>query len=397
MTSTARPPMTAARLRRARRRLRARHAAAVAGWTLACLAAFDVAANRLFPPPPVDVKPEQVPRFAIRSYLDYGRSTEGKLARMVAPTDAKSAPLVPVGWVDDGAAHPNVIGPRGTPRLTVAFFGMSFSNHVAHALADRVDPTVRAVLYAGPSAPPNHSFAQYTAARRLPAAPKADVVVFGILASSVKGMTTMTGLTWMFESPAPYCYPRYTLDAAGRLVETWPTIRTEADLRAALADPAKLAAFRADLAAHDRFYDPFAFRANVLDRSALARLVRRAWADRNVTDGSASVDRPKLGFDPTDPEVGPPLRAMCRQFAATARADGRRPVVLLIQDQGSKDDLDQLLARSLDDDGIPRVSTTADVATDDRTNFIPDGHFTPAADDRVARRLLAVIDGPSVH
>jgi hypothetical protein len=387
-------PITAARLRRARAWRRARAAAAVAAWTVLFLAVVDVSLNLAFPPPPPNVKPEKVPRYGIRAYFNYGRSTEGKLADMVRPTEAAGAPLVPIGWVEHGAATPNRMGPNrgGVPRVRVSVFGMSFSNHITRVMSE-IDPTVAVAQYAGPSAPPNHTFAMYRQVRRMgPAAPPADVVVYGILASSVKGMTTLTGLTWLFESPAPYCYPRYTLDGAGQLVERWPTLRTEAEFRAALADPTKMAAFRADLSANDRFYDPFCFRGSLLDRSALVRMARRAYADHHANTLSAKIDRPQGGFDPDDPDIGPPLRAMCREFAATARADGRLPIVLLMQDQGSRDDLYQLLGPSLQQAGVPFVSTHELVPTSDRNNFIPDGHFTRAADERVARVLLAQID-----
>ncbi len=388
------PPMTAARLSRARRRLRLRGVLLVAGWALAFLAAADVGLNLAFPPPPPAVPPDRVPRYAVRAFLNYGRSTAGKLAHMVRPTDAASAPLVPVGWVEHGALTPNRIGPAagGPPRLRVAVFGMSFSNHISSAMA-RLDPAVAVAQYAGPSAPPNHSFALYRQVRRLgPAAPPADAVVLGILASSVKGMLTQTGSTWLFASPAPYCYPRYTLGPTGQLVERWPSVRTEADLRAALADPAAMAAFRLSLSAADRYYDPFTFGGTWLDCSALARMVRRAYADHRAAAVSAHVET-KDGFTTDDPDVGPTLRAMCREFAATARADGRRPLVLLIQDQGSRDHLYRLLAPGLAADGVPSLSTHDLVDTADRTNFIPgDQHFTPANDDRIARAVLARLD-----
>ena len=394
-------PMTAARLRRARRRLRTRSALTVAAWTVGFLVAADVGLNLLAPPPPVNVRPERVRGYAVRAYLDYGRSTVGKLARQVQPTIAGGGPLVPIGWVEHGAATPNLLNVQPRPRVRVSAFGMSFSNHVTSAVA-AMDPTVAVAQYAGPSAPPNHSFAMYRQVRRMgPAAVPSDVVVFGILASSVKGMLTQTGDTWMFESPAPYCYPRYTLDAAGRLVESWPAVRTEADLRAALADRSKMDAFRDGLAAHDLFYDPVSFGGTTAaawaDHSALARLLRRAWADRHVWAVSSTVDRPKLGFDPDSPDVGRPLRAVCLDFAATARADGKRPVVLLIQDQGSRDHLYQLLGPYLADHGVPIVSTHEWVPTDVRTNFVADGHFTPAADRRVAAALLARINDPATR
>ena len=388
MTTPA-PPITAVVFRRGRRRVRVRRAAATAAWAVAFLVAADVALNVAFHRP---ASPRTDPT-GLRGYLEYGRSTEGRLAYLVGPTDAASGKMVPVGWVDAVARSPEVLGPTagGPPRLRASVFGMSFSNQIGRAMA-AADPAVQVRLYGGPAAPPNHTFALYQAVRRLgPPAPAADVVVWGILADSVKDMTTMTGLTWTFASPAPFCYPRYTLDTRGRLLERWPSVRTEADLRAAVADPARMAAFRDSLAAGDRFYDPVTFRRSPLDRSALARMAHRAYADHHAAVVGAKIDR-KDGFAEDDPDVGPVLRAMCRQFAAAVRADGRRPVVVLIQDQSSPDHLARLLAPSLAADGIPYLDTHAIVSATDRSHFVTDGHFTPANTAVLARALLRMID-----
>ena len=393
--TTAPDPITAARLRRARRRLRVRGTLAVAAWTLAFLALADVAMNVAYPRP----KNPRTDLKGLTGYLAYGYSTVGKLRYLVRPTDAAGGKLVTVGWVDGVASHPSVFGPPDgrPPRVRLSTFGMSFSNHISHHVHD-LDPSVQITLYAGPEAPPNHTFATYRAARRLgDRMPRADVVCWGILASSIKGMVTMTGLTWMFEAPAPFCYPRYTVDARGTLAERWPTVHDVDDLRAAVNDPAKMAAFRASLAAGDRFYDPVAFAAPWADRSALARLCRRAYADRHISIEGGQIDR-RDGFAVDDPDVRPVLMAMAREFADTARADGRRPVVLLIQDAGSRDHLYQLLGPPLAAAGIPYLSTHDLVDTTDRANFNPDDpHFSPPAYDRVATKLLAWINAGPDH
>ena len=381
--------ITAARLRRARKALRLRGIFKVAAWTVLFLIVADVGLNVAFRRPASPrVKPD-----GIKGYLAYGYSTEGKLKYMVGPTDKTSAPLVPVGWIQHGAITPNLVGhaPDKTARLRMNVFGMSFSNHISNEMA-KLDPTLAVMQYAGPAAPPNHSFALYREVRRLgDKAPPADVVVLGILASSVKGMVTETGMTWMFEAPAPFCYPRYTLDNDGKLIEHWPPIRTEAELRDAVKSPAKMTAFRDELAANDRFYDSMLFGGSWADRSALVRMVRRALADHHISAVTGKIERTG-GFAEDDTAIGPPLRAMCREFADTARADGRKPIVLLIQDQGSADHLYQLLAPSLDAAGIPYCSTHEIVKTNDRSNFISDGHFTPACDRKVAKVLLSQIN-----
>jgi hypothetical protein len=365
-------------------RQRLRGVLAVAAWTVAFLAIADVGMNVAFRRP---ANP-RVDLTGIRGYLAYGYSMEAKLRYLVRPTDDASGKLVRAGWVDGVAANPTISKPDPAgrpPRVRLASFGMSFSRDICNA-AHGLDPTVEVQVYAGPEAPPNHGFALYRAVRQLgPAAPPADVSCWGILASSVKGMVTMTGQTWMFDAPAPFCYPRYVLDDAGHLQERWPPIRSSDDLRAALADPAKLAAFRAVLAANDRFYSRFAYRHDLLDYSALGRMVRRAYAAHHYSAVAATLST-KDGFNPDDPDLGPVLKAMCRDF--TARADGHRPLILLIQDQGSERDLYNLLGPSLDADHVPYLSTHDLVSTKDHSNFAADGHFTAAAYDRVARAVL---------
>ena len=116
-------------------------------------------------------------------------------------------------------------------------------------------------------------------------------------------------------------------------------------------------------------------------------MVRRAYAQHHFASVAGAITN-KDGFNPDDPDIGPTLKAMCRDFAATARADGRRPLVLLIQDQGSERDLYDLLGPALDAAGVPYISTHQLVPTRDHSNFVTDGHFTPAAYDRVARAVL---------
>jgi hypothetical protein len=269
---------------------------------------------------------------------------------------------------------------------------MSFSNHVAEAMHE-ADAAFVPTLYAAPSAPPSHSYACFLKAH----ADRADenpVQVLGVLASSVKGLLTLGGATRSFEAPNPYTFPRYTLAPDGQLTELRPVIGSVEDLRAALADDARWAAHVDQLAQHDRFYDPLLMGGAAADRSALVRMARRGYAQhgsRAVAKGGAD------GFG-DDPEVGPVLRAIVRDFARRSRAAGRVPFVLLIHDRGYRDELHRLLAPALEADGVPYVSTHDVAPTSDPSNFIGDGHFTRDANRRIGQRaattLKAALAGP---
>ena len=83
---------------------------------------------------------------------------------------------------------------------------------------------------------------------------------------------------------------------------------------------------------------------------------------------------------------------MLMQFAATSRAQGKLPIVILFQDRGSgADSLYRLVGPALMDAGVPVVSTHAIAPVTDPKNFVSDGHFTPAVDRLIAEQTLQII------
>jgi hypothetical protein len=347
-------------------------------WTLAVLAVLDMAVQRVFPMPAETNKPPG----KLAQYFDYGRSIDGKLARLVGPTDARSAPIVVAGWIDRECRHTPPPPPPG--RIGVTVYGMSFSDHIAKEL-EQLDPTLAISTYGGPAAPANHSYACFQSVNATGADPN-PIQIFGVLASSVARLLTLGGLTTSFEAPAPFTYPRYRL-IAGRLVAEQPLVRSPQDLR----EPATMASYRAQLAADDAFFDPWQMSQSWADHSVVLCMLRRGYAQaelarrtrRLVNDGKDYVD---------SPDVGPTLTAILLQFASTARAQGKLPIVVLFQDRGSgTDSLYRLLGTALVDGGVPVVSSHGIAPVSDPKNFIPDGHFTPAVDRLIAEQALQVI------
>lgn len=346
------------------------------------LAALDVAINLLFPYPtdPLNTSPG-----AMNLYFDYGRSIEGKVTRQLGATDETSAPIARPGWLDSRLGEGQAVKPAPGEDLLVAVYGMSFAARTGDAMK-KLDSKLMLRTIAGPSAPPSFSFAAYEADRR---DHQANVVMLGILASSVKGMGAMTGMTWGAEVPAPYTFPKYRIEQE-RLETVQPQIKSLAELRVAMGDRPKRDAFVAQLREHDQFFDSFTFEKSWLDASAIVRMLRRAWA-KSHQDSITSQIHTSSGFNPEWDQV-PVLEKMVQEFATTAKQDGKLPIVLLFNDRGYDDHLYRLLQPTLEQNQIPFVSTHEIAPATDGSNFVGDGHFIPEVDQRIAQKVLEIVN-----
>jgi hypothetical protein len=353
-------------------------------WTVLSLGAIDVGIGRLFAmPEAVDQPPSAMAR-----YFDYGRSIGGKLDRVLGATAEKAGPLANVGWLTPEVLDsPDLPSKPSRGKRLVAFYGMSFTNQIAAGMVQQ-DPSLEARMIAAPSGPPSYAYAAYQADR---SHQKADVVVLGILASSIAAMNSTNGATWMLEGPTPYTFPAYSV-ANGKLQAIAPSITTPQEMRDALHNPARWADYQTELATHDRFYAPWVYDSNFADNSALLRLVRRATAKARQRGLMDQVYSKTKGF--IDPKINETLKAMVVEFAATAKADGKQPIVMIINAKGYADDAYKLLQPTLDHAKIPYLSTHSIANPADPTVFIPDGHFTPAITQKLAEATRAVIGAP---
>ncbi|HAZ48660.1 MAG TPA: hypothetical protein DDW76_03925 [Cyanobacteria bacterium UBA11369] len=352
-------------------------------WIVFFLFVFDVSINFLFPYPsdPQVTSPGQ-----LNLYFEYGRSVEGKLARMIGSTDESSAPIAQAGWLDPQLWKKLNIPKNRAPGedLLVAIYGMSFSNQVGEAMKE-MDGKIGLRLVAGPAAPPNYAFAAYKLDR---GNQQADVAILGILASSVKALRTISGLTWNFETPFPFTYPRYFVED-GKLKEIWPKVLSLAQLRAVMQDQQQWQEFVSQMRENDQFFNSFLFKRNWLDNSAIVRLIRRAYAQRHQGMMANKVYT-SAGFN-AEKDI-PVLSAIVTDFAATARSDGKLPIVLLISDRGYEDRLFQALSPTLETAKIPYVSTHNIAPATDIGNFVADGHFTESANKLIAKAVLKLIN-----
>lgn len=351
-------------------------------WFVLWLALIDGGVNLAFPYPAIEVRTRPS---SLQQYFEYGRSVEGKLPRMVGTTDETTTSIAFAGWLHPDQWEDKPAEPAEDDGLLVAVYGMSFSGHIGEAMVE-VDPKTTLRVVGGPSAPPNHSYAAYLLDREQH---EADVVMLGILGSSIRAMQTTTGLTWHFERPSPYAYPTYTLQD-GALQAHWPPLRSLDALRAAMQDERAWNEFLDYVRDHDEYYSPLLMAQTPADRSAMVRMARRAWAQHRDTLIRGRIHGPN-GFDTEAPFVLI-LKAIVTDFAATARRDGRLPIVLLIHNRGFDDHLYRLLAETLEAGAIPYISTHTICPATNPHNFLSDGHFTHEANLQFARALYALID-----
>jgi hypothetical protein len=350
-------------------------------WTLAWLAVFDVATSFA------------VNRVALHHsdsglvrYFQYGKSIEAKLDYTTSlPRNAPDALILSAGWLDPAAwtdlpDHPQ----PGTDKL-LAVYGQSFAFNVTRA-AMKLDGRLTFRGIGGPAAPPDHSYAAYLADA---GNAHADIVIFGILASSVSHMGSMTGTDWTFEHPAPFTFPHYRL-RDGRLEAESPVFHTEQQFRSAFSSRStQWQAFKEQLSRNDRGFDPLTFDRTWLDRSQIALLLRRGWAAHSQ-NYDAGVYDPTSGFA-ADSEQIQVLKAMLLDLGQRTKSRGQRLIVLLEQDQGYNDSLYRAVGPTLSAARIESISTHTLFSANDPRNFQPDGHYTNQANDIFARQLQAVI------
>lgn len=356
-----------------------RRVLAVVAWSIVALVALDLAIGFVTRPPRNPRKQGN----ALQTYFDYGTSIEAKMRRAVRPTAAESAPIIAAGWL--GKECDKVIPDHGPTGISI--YGMSFSNRVATQL-EALDPALRIDRFAGPGAPLNHSYACFLR-RDASGQDRNPVQVLGVLASSIRRLTTLSGMSTSFEQPQPFTYPRYIADAAGGLTTIQPPVASEADLRRVLATPGGWRDYVAKLDAHDEFASPWLANGSFVDHSVTLRLVRRAWGQHYLRDKTDMI-RGNGDFS-GDPTVVPAMRAMMVDFADRARRAGKRPVILLFEDRGYEDAFRRAVVPTLRAHDIPFVLSSDVAQNGNPANFEADGHFTAAIDARIAAAALPLV------
>lgn len=346
-------------------------------WIALWLVVMDVAMNVMFAYPKApNAKPSR-----LQQYFEYGRSTEGKIRYMVGDTNQTTASVSLAGWMDDGKTRPTTAAkPGGT---LVAVYGQSFTQHACNTWAKQNDSlTMRMIL--GPGAPLNHSYSQFLEDRDKH---DAKVCVLGILASSLPYLDTIAGMTWSFERPYTFMFPRYSV-IDGKLNVIDPTIHSMQQFRDTLNDPTAWSQLLKYVSKHDAFFDSTTFNVCITDQSAIARMTRRAWGQRHM-QAMQTRYHTKDGFNPKT-GIADTARYLVVDWAKKVREDGRLPIIYVINDLGFDDHLYQVLGQTLKDNGIAYVSTHTYAPTDVLSNFQTDGHFVHAVDEITAQKFDAI-------
>ncbi|MEM9534353.1 MAG: hypothetical protein AAGA40_01655 [Cyanobacteria bacterium P01_E01_bin.45] len=352
-------------------------------WIVVWLILVDVGLTVLFPFPRMF---DERPTWAQR-YFDRGRSVEGKLNRMVGDDLENSAPIISSGWIDPNDWRDLPQAPQGDDDLLVSFYGMSFTNRASDALVE-LDGNITTRNIAAPSAPPNHTFAAYMADEE---GRNADYAVFGILASSIRRMRSMSGMNWTYSYPTPYTYPYYTLDDEGALVANEPAISTAPEFLTAFnRQDETWTTFEDQLERYDYPFKPLLFHTNAIDRSVFLRFMRSEWIGRTTTSSEAGLYEFGQGFNP-DAEQVRVLQAMLADFSQTARDAGQVPVVMLFSNRGYGSDLYDVLASELARLDVLVLDTNTIAPANDPASFARDGHFTDEANINVVRALREMI------
>jgi len=349
----------------------------------------DVGINLLFPfPTKVNPTPSNLTR-----YFDYGRSIEGKLNRMVQESAANSDAIIDSGWLDPESWENLPQAPQGDDDLLLTGYGMSYSYDAMQALAE-VDGNITMRDIGGPSAPPNHSWAAFKADTQRQ---NADVVMIGILASSINRMNSLSGLSWTYEHPSPYTYPYYYLNQKNELAAIAPAITTADDFVDAFnRKDDNWQRLQTQMEQYDQAFDPFVFHHNLSDRSAIIRLIRRGWASRARSIGEKSLFTPESGFNPEAPEIKT-LKAILTEFVTQVKDADQTPVILLLNNQGYGSSLYDVLAEHVNSLDALVVSTHEIVPAEDPKNFLGGSHFTPEANRKIGKVLQTKIRAEHPH
>jgi hypothetical protein len=347
---------------------------------LAVFLAFEAIVAVMFSMPPGAREPSG----SLERYFSYGYSIESKLSRSVGYASQEPAAIVRAGWIPTELYPPGETWDSAPARVVV--YGMSFTKRVAAELT-KIRPELAISTRAGPGAPFNHSFAMFEAD---PWRSQADVVVVGILSSSLSHMQSLSGLGFTPESPAPYAFPLFTLDD-GELHRRDPIIADRDVFVQAFRERSdEWNAHLAAIAEHDAYWDRFVFSHSILDRSALIRLVRRAWASRNIDIGRSKVYTNSKGYKTEHPAMAA-VPAMLAEMQAACDRDGQMLVVLLLHARGEPGHLDSWLADTLAGFGIEVISSIDLFSSLDAMNFGGDGHYRPHLDAAIADALAGLI------
>lgn len=353
-------------------------------WTIFWLAGIEAGCQLLIRVEALRESPVGRP---LSDYFERGESTIRRLREAWESDEPNQKAMIDAGWIDRSRwqALPAHRTPA-TPHLA-AFYGNSFTRQIANELSS-LDPSIGIRMIFGPVAPASHAYACFLEDR---GEHEADVVVLGVVLEMLPGLYAMTRSTVSVLEPSPYTFPRYWLEN-GALASAEPAVRRFEEFERALADPALWAAHVSALQRHDAFYSAAIYDESWLDELVLARMLKSAWAIRR----HRAVEVPVLAglAEPDTSEPVALLVELLRRFGEQARADGRRPLVLLIDTPTVSPGASRYVRDRLASQDIPALVTAETCDSLDPRSFAGDGHLSEECAERVAGKVRDWIERP---
>jgi len=313
----------------------------------------------------------------IDKYFNYGLSVETQLRNMVE-SELPPNSVLKAGWFNRELN----ISKGEVSDITI--YGMSFSNHISTQIKKiEQDITIRTI--SGPAAPLNHSYYAYQVDKHLD---QSDIIILGILDSSIKNIAAMTNDTMGVDSPYGSFYPRYKLEGA-ILKPELSAINSFQELKDSLSDNLLWEKQLDILQENDSHYSKVIYCSNFLDLSIIGRLIKRWYKIRHNNVISNQI-HDNNGFDNNSDSIKI-ANQIVKNFAQEVRADESIPIILLFHTQGFSTHIYDALKDTLNIYNIDYVSTDKIFSTTDPQNFLPDGHFTEKNDEKIAQEVLNLI------
>ncbi len=328
---------------------------------------------------------------SLERYLSYGHSQQSKLQDITGTKEGEATSVALAGWLD---TKPHT-KPAAANALCLSVYGMSFSEHLGELLQEQGarpgETPIALRMASGPAAPPNWTYA--AALQDRGHGECEDVVVWTILSSSIKGMDALSSQTWQFDQPFPFTYPKYVLNEAGDLSQIDPKIQTVAEMQEALQSPESMTNWTTQMAADDAYYHPALYGLRALDASTLFGFARRGFS-RSWLEEQTKV---RVANDAAlrDSRILARLEAMAKNFTAVVRAEGKLPVILLIQARNEPTDVGAMLCER--DANLPLFSTRVVVDPHNTSAYQPDGHFHSAPRRAIAAAFAEHLQALKSH
>ena len=351
-------------------------------WICTYLIIIDFAINIVFsyPKDPRNTSPS-----TIRQFFEYGRSIEGKLARMTRKEIDESAPIVSAGWLVGSPNRFSSASINSEKRPVVTVYGMSHALLLAEDMA-KIDNSLAIKSVGAPGAVPTWSYAAYLFDKDQY---HSDVVILGIMTRGVPLICTTSGATNHFDAVYPYTYPRFFVNN-GTLKYVLPPFISYKDYIEYFYNPDKWKGYIKWLREYDKFYNAVLFRKTILDRSSIFRMLRRAYAYSMQRKKEAEVYSDTKGFNTQSDEVKI-LRSLVVEFSQIAKRQNSLPIVYIVNNVFMGDRLFKLLEPTLLSHNIPFLSSHDICPPNDPRFYMPDSHFIPSKNLELANEMIKII------